>query len=183
MVIALSSCASLENRPYIKFEEAKLAPSKPAIKHLAIIGMGISPTRFFLDKMTNELIDDLKKKGIQTTYYYLGNDVQKAKQQFEALLLANSCDAVMSIFQTDFAEIKYIKDNFFLFSQTSYAHVTITHLRFNQGFNIKLYGSKDLTQPFWASALNINYDFHNPVLYRTISNKMIASLKKNEVCQ
>ncbi len=74
--------------------------------------MGKLPTRFFLDNITNRLINDFRKKGITTTYYFLGNDKAKAKEQFDTLTLVNKCDAVMSFFETDFAEIRQVVDNY-----------------------------------------------------------------------
>lgn len=179
-----SSCASLKDRHYIKFEETKKIEAGKPIKNLVILGMGKLPTRFFLDKITNRLIYDLEKKGINARYYFLGNDFKSAKKQFDTLLLSNNCDAVMSFFQTDFAEIRQIVDDVSMFTPTvGYIHVKVISLRFNQGFNIRLYDRDNLMKSFWGSALNIDYDYNDPILYQTISKKMLTSLKKNNLCK
>lgn len=183
IALVILSCASMKNPHYIKFDETQLNQKRKPIKNLIIVGIGKLPTRFFLDKITNRLITDLEKKGIKTTYYFLGDDFAKAKKQFDTLTIVKDCDAVMSFFQTDSAEVRQVVDNLYMPAPTTFlVHAQIKHLRFNQGFNIKIYEPKNLMQSFWQSALNIDYDFNDPILYHTISNRIIKSLKKNNLC-
>ena len=183
ILIVLSSCASLVNPHYIKFEESKQNLAKKQIKNLIIVGMGKLPTRFFLDQITTKLMDDLKRKGINSTYYYLGNDVQKAKRQFDTLSVLNNYDAVMSFFQTDIAEIRGITDYYFLSSPMPLGYMKVVQQRFSQGFNIGVYDPTNLTRSIWESALNIDYNIQDPILYYRISNKIMKSLKKNSLCK
>ncbi len=63
-----------------------------------------------------------------------------------------------------------------------FGHVKVKHLRFNRGFNSRLFEPGNLLKSFWGSALNIDYDYLDPNLYHTISDKMMASLQKNSLC-
>ena len=183
IVVVFSSCAKLVNPHYLKFEESKQNIAKKPIKNLIIVGMGKLPTRFFLDKITTKIMDDLKRKGVNSSYYYLGNDMQKAKQQFDTLSVLKNYDAVMSFFQTDFAEIRGVADYYLLSSPMPLGYMKVVHSRFNQGFNIGVYEPSNLTRSIWESALNIDYDIKDPVLYYRISNKIIKSFKKNNLCK
>jgi len=153
------------------------------MKQLVILGMGKSPTRFFLDNISNRLITDLTKKGITVTYYFLGNDVEKAQAQFDTIMAVKNYDAVMSFFYTDYAEVRTITDHSYMFmpNTASLAMIKVKHLRFNQGFNIQLFKADDITTAYWSSALNIDYDFRDPILYTRISKKILTSLKKNNI--
>ena len=183
ILITISSCLITKDRHYIRFKEAEQNQSKEPIKNLLIVGMGKLPTRFFLDQITNRLISDFKKKGIKATYFYLGNDLTIARKQFDTLTLGNNCDAVMSFFHTDYAEVREVEEDAYMFAAGQSIYVKIKQLRYNQGFNIRLYEPQNLTKFFWGSSLNIDYEFTDPFLYQIISKRMFASLRKNNLCK
>jgi hypothetical protein len=173
------SCASVKNPHYIIFEESKGNVAYKPIQHLLIVGAGKLPTRFFLDEMSNQLVKDLKQKGIAAQYYFLGSDSVTAKNKFSLLLSKNDSVPVMTFFETDFAFVRPIYDHYYVPAPVALVVIKVKDVRYSQGFTLDLFVPSATPNIGWSSNLDINYNFRDPGLYTSISSQVLKSLKKN----
>ncbi len=173
------------NKEYFHFEDTLLQASSKSIHKIQLFGMGISPTRFFIDNVSNQLVADFKLKGIEVNYTFLGSDSLAAINLYNRMILNNNSDVIMTLFQADSAVISKKHSSFTYLDRYPNQGVTsleFSQLRFKQGFNIQLFNSSNLDQLIWSASLNVNFDFKDISMYKTISNKIIASFTKDKLC-
>lgn len=151
---------------------------------VAILGVGSTPARIFLDGLSQKLMTGFKKEKLIASYQYLGKTVNESRQVYNTILKENP-KAILLILPTDTA---YYGPETYTTSiplpNNIYGGISINaqeHVyAYAQNFYLKLYVREEKLELIWSAQFQVNCDLSKPNPYASnISQKIIASFKKS----
>jgi hypothetical protein len=177
----MATCAAQSN----KLTETKLNTTPKDFKSLLIVGEGTVETRVFFESLAEQLQHKLKDKGIDSKYYFKGNDSALADKEIKKLLGENT-DAVVYFEPIDslhFAEIYYRKQ--IGIGLPSLGYPTVPRYSRKVGYkdvlNIEFIDLTNEPDMVWSAWLEVDGDFSHKAAFTDIRNLILVSWKNNKL--
>ena len=163
----------LRQSNYIRLKDIKKNTVPKSYNKVAVFGAGTLAVRLVLDNLYENLVADLKEKGIESDYHFLGSDKEHALNEFTKILQSENCDAVMILTQADasqITEISYLED------------LPFRNIKLDQAIGIQFFDLEDIEHPIWETMVTMNFDLTRDKEYKNLSSKILKSMEENMIC-
>jgi hypothetical protein len=169
----------------IEFTEKQSDSIKVKLDSILILGIGSTPTRIFLDDLSNKLVKEFNNRDIIVSYFFLGKDVDEAKGEFtkinkagyKAMLWFLPRGAVF--FDTE----TYITHGYNPATGASMGYTKQSVLRYQQAFEFQLYKTDKSNERFWNASVDIDSVPGKKRTINALADKLFEVFKKNNYIQ
>lgn len=171
--LCILSCVVTQNQPNeVILKETTLNKTPRDFKKIVICGSGLLGARNFLENLAGSINRGLKLKGINSTYYFVGNNRLAPGTAFINIPGSEKADAYMIFSQTDppVPQAQHIER----------AGKTRGN-NLDQFLTIKLYDSPSAHAPIWDALLKTDFNFTTDEVYTSISSMILRRLGANQI--
>jgi hypothetical protein len=185
MLILLSLISLNTYSQKIVFTEKQNDSINVKLDSILILGIGSTPTRIFLDDLSNKLVKEFSKKHISVSYFFLGEDVAEAKREFAKINMAGY-KAILwflpkgSVF---FDNETYTRRRVDPITGRSGAVTHYSVLKYKQAFDFQLYKTDKNNERFWNAEVDINDAPGKKSTINTLADKLLEVFKKHNYIQ
>lgn len=169
----------------VEFTEKQADSINVKLDSILILGIGSTPTRIFLDDLSNKLVKEFSNRRINVTYFFLGKDVDEAKREFtkinktgyKAFLWLLPRGSVF--FDTE----TYITQGFNPTSGANTGYTKRSELRYQQSFDFQLYKTDKGNERFWNANVDIDCVPGKKRTINDLADKLLTAFTKNNYLQ
>ena len=169
----------------IEFTEKQANSISIKLDSILILGIGSTPTRIFLDDLSNKLIEKLGKKRINVSYVFLGKDADEAKNEF-AKINKNGFQAILWLlpkgsvfFDTQTRTLRGFDPN----TGRSIGDTKYSQLRYKQAFDFQLYKTFESNEKIWNAYVDVDCIPGKKSTVNTLADKLLNAFKMNNYIQ
>ncbi len=159
-------------------------------KKIFIVGAGTIASRVFLENLSSKLIENLKKKGIDAEYSYLGKTEKDIILDFKNLQ-TKGFDAIFFFNPTGTSKTKIGAKSLdsipghtgakiaslILFGNTASTYKYFVN--YMEIFNISIFDITNTSNPIWEAFLGVDGNFSKKKMYKKITEKIILNMTNN----
>ena len=178
-IIIISSNSVSQVPRHTLYRETMADTLGKELNNILILGIGSTPSRIFLDNLSEKLIKGLKSESVESEYRYLGKTAAEAKED-SSLYQVKNFKAVLLFIPKDssFFEVK-ITRNKFVSSSNEYNSSMTRNFIYEGNFDIRLYTTEEEKKLIWTAFTDVTNQLTKTSIYSKISKKIISDFKKN----
>jgi len=178
-IIIISSNSVSQVPRHTLYRETMADTLGKELNNILILGIGSTPSRIFLDNLSEKLIKGLKSESVESEYRYLGKTAAEAKED-SSLYQVKNFKAVLLFIPKDssFFEVK-ITRNKFVSSSNDYNSSMTRNFIYEGNFDIRLYTTEEEKKLIWTAFTDVTNQLTKTSIYSKISKKIISDFKKN----
>jgi len=179
-IIIISSNSVSQVPRHTLYRETMADTLGKQLNNILILGIGSTPSRIFLDNLSEKLINKFESANVKAEYRYLGKTVAEAREDsnlnqvkdFKAVLLFIPRDS-------SFFEVKITKNNFSIPRLTNSNEFITRNFIYEGNFDIRLYTTEEEKKLIWTAFTDVTNQLTKTSIYSKISKKIISDFKKN----
>ncbi len=186
MLILLSLISLNTYSQRIVFTEKQADSLNVKLDSILILGIGTTPTRIFLDDLSNRLVKEFTNRKINVSYVFLGKDVAEAKREFASINKAGY-KAILWFLPKGSAyfntETYVTRGGFNSATGRSTGPTEVSILRYKQAFDVHLCKTDKNNELFWNAEVDINDAPGKKNTINSLADKLMEVFKKNNYIQ
>lgn len=161
-------------------ETGKIEVDKP-ISNLLIVGVGSTPSRAFLENLSNELIKLFAQRKMQCEFSYMGKiprgthlNVDKiVTSKYDSYLLLNPMDTSYTDLHKQVAIVATPIGGGYG------AYGSVIGNRYKEDYYVELYTTdKNELEKIWQGELKVDFDFSQPRIYKKVARSIFDKVVK-----
>jgi hypothetical protein len=181
-ILVILNCSMNANAQSWKITEIKKNTEIKKFNKILLIGEGNMASRFFLENLSEKIMEKLIKLNIECDYKFI--EPTKAKieirnymdKKYKGYIYFNPQEYSKAVMIANSDDFNIVIPPL---TTRSNASIRLGNMIFKERYEIFFFENSESDDSIWNAELEVNFDFSEERIYKKITRKLILALKNN----